>query len=205
VPYNMWYLTPASEAVSYRDLIDFVAELGEGQRAALVSGAPEDWRVITVTFDDGSWSFDLERETVAAGKPGLDELEFFRAGLDQTEPAVNARWVAEYLTRVQTVYTFRCSINAPDANLELVREIVDSFRNDEPSGLLYAELEGWSNEYGHHITWEFTEGAKGKWWMGLRREKGWDYFQMELGNRKHREAFRAGRAPAGVEVRTCSD
>jgi hypothetical protein len=111
---------------------------------------------------------------------------------------------------VQTVYLFRCSSSAPDSNLELVREIVDSLRHDDEniggySGLLYAEGEGWSNEDGHHLTWEFSDRVTGVWWMALRREEGWETFQMDLGNRAHRTAFKTGKVPAGCESRISRD
>lgn len=208
MPYNMWFLTPEREVEEASEWIEFVSEISEEieeeQIAELTEGTPREWRQIAVTYPDGEWSFDFERRSVAAvatnDDPWTDNLEFFREGLAEATPGVNVQWIAQYLTRVQTVYMFRCSINAPDSNLELVREIIDSLRNEGPHGLLYADLEGWSNEDGQHITWEFSDGANGVWWMALRAESGWNVFQMDLGNYEHRKAFQAGEVPADVEV-----
>jgi hypothetical protein len=206
VSYNMWFLTPSSEITPAGEWIKFVTEFGEDQRAELTAGRPKDWRQLDVTYSDGSWSFSFERHSVAkSGGRWTDDLSFFNGWAGAMEPAVNTQWVMQYLTRVQTVYMFRCSNSAPDTNLELVRDIVDSLQHDEDGGLLYAELEGWSNEEGYQITWEFSDRVSGSWWMALRRDDGWETFQMELGNRAHRQAFKSGQVPAGVESRLHRD
>jgi hypothetical protein len=206
VPYYMWFLTPERKAESCPQLIEFVAELGEGQHAKLTEGSSRSWKQISVSHADGSWAFDLNRSVVAKSKPGAQEIEFFRAGLEDAEPTVNAEWVARYLPRVKTVYTFCCSLGFSDTpTFGLVQDLIESFREDGPGGILYAELEGWSNENGQHITWEFSGRVTGKWWMAIRRDAGWTYFQMELGNRKHRDAFKAGKVPTGVKSETYSD
>jgi hypothetical protein len=209
VSYNMWFLTPSSEVAPAEEWIDFVGALGEGQQAELAAGGPKDWRQICITYTDGSWSFDFERYTVGGSGRWTQDLSFFNGWLGVREPVVNTQWLMQYLTRVRTVYMFRCSNSAPDSNLELVREIVDSLRHDDEnggeSGLLYAELEGWSNENGHHLTWEFSDRVSGPWWMALRRDEGWETFQMELGNRAHRQAFKSGQVPAGVESQLWRD
>jgi hypothetical protein len=208
----MWFLTPARRPLPAGEWIDFIAHFGEDdeQQGELVAGKPNDWRQIHVTYSDGSWSFDFERYSVAGVtdiKKWTDDLDFFRGWAGAVEPGVNAQWVQQYLTRVRMVYMFRCSNSAPDSSLVLVREIIDSLRHDYENvggagGLLYAELEGWSNEEGYHITWEFSDGVSGSWWMALRGNEGWRAFQMDLGNATHRKAFRAGKVPPGLNTRT---
>jgi hypothetical protein len=195
----MWFVTPEREVEPAGEWIKFVAEFGEDQRGKLTEGPPDDWRTITVTYTDGTWSFDFMRYPIGT-ETGKEELDTFREELAGVEPAVNVQWVTQYLTLVQTVYVFYCSINAPESSMELVREIIDSFRNEGPSGLLYAEGEGWSNDSGH-LTWEFSENVTGPWWVTLNRDDRWETFQMELGNRGHRRAFRAGTVPRGLETR----
>ena len=210
----MWFLTPASECSPAAEWIDFVREMstdsGDEQQAELVSGKPKDWRQIHVKYPDGSWSFDFERYTVGGSGKWAEDLDFFRGWLGVVEPAVNTQWLTQYLTRVQTVYMFRCASSAPAGTLDLVNEIVDSLRHDDEnvgghSGLLYAEGEGWSNEGGQHLTWEFSDRATGLWWMALSCDEGWTVFQVELGNREHRSAFKAGKVPTGVETRLYRD
>jgi hypothetical protein len=207
VPYEMWFLTPERKAVSVEELIDFVAHFGDGHVAALTEGTTKNWQQIGVTRPDGSWAFDIERCAVPGAKrAGAKEIGYFREELKDVEPAINARWVANYLKRIKTIYTFHCEVGfSSTPTFKLVNDIIESFHQDGPGGILYAELEGWTNEDGQHITWEFTNGVRGKWWMALRRKGGWNVFQMQLGNRKHRAAFKAGEVPAGLESETSSD
>jgi hypothetical protein len=206
----MWFLTP--EKLEPNDqLIEFIAELGEGQRAKVIAGTAKNWREIRVTYPDDSWSFDIVRFPVDKTGPGAQELDSLRGELagDEfagVEPAVNVQWVAQYLTRIKTLYQFRCPIGfSSQPAFELLQEIIDSFRNEGPFGLLYAQFEGWSNENGQNITWEFDDVVTGGQWMALRGENGWSVFQVELGNRAHRRAFCAGKVPAGLETQFYRD
>jgi len=42
--------------------------------------------------------------------------------------------------------------------------------------------------------------VSGPWWMAVLRDGAWVRFQMELGDARQREAFRAGRVPDGVKI-----
>lgn len=208
----MWFVTPASRPLPANEWLEFVADFGHNLRAELISGTPNDWREIHVSYaDDDSWSFKFERYVVGEDNHlWAGDLDYLRSWLSVAQPALNAQWVTQYLTRIQTGYLFECSISAPDSNLELVNEIVDSLRHDDEnvggaSGLLYAECEGWSNEDGYHITWEFSDRASGLWWMAIRTDDGWNACQLELSDDEHRRAFKAGEVPAGVESRFLRD
>jgi hypothetical protein len=65
-------------------------------------------------------------------------------------------------------------------------------------GIIQADSEGFSNEAGFQILWQFSRSAKGPWWMAVMKNGEWVTFQMELGNRKHREAFCRGEVPQGI-------
>jgi len=66
-------------------------------------------------------------------------------------------------------------------------------------GISQADLEGFSNEQGHHILWQFNETVNGEWDMAVLDSNGkWVAFTMELGNPDHRRAFLDGRLPTGV-------
>lgn len=198
MPYYLYYLTPDPNPGKASDLIDFIQDVGEGFTAKLTDDSDANWDCIEVTDADGDWAFDLERLSVESER-GAEELGYFIDELTDVEPAANVQWVAQYLTRVRTIYVFRCTSRFSEtAAQEVVNDLLDSFRNDEPYGLTHAEGEGWSNEDGPHITWEFGSSATGLWWMAVRTDDGWDVFQMELGDEEHRRAFKAGEVPAGL-------
>jgi hypothetical protein len=65
--------------------------------------------------------------------------------------------------------------------------------------IVQADGEGFTNEDGYHIIWDFSDQVTGPWWMAVLVNGRWVPFKMDLANRGHREAFLAGRVPAGVE------
>ncbi len=205
MPYNMWFVTTSPDVSPAGEWIKFVAEFRDDLRAELVAGTPDDWREITVREDDWWW-FNFERRLVPPGSDTKwEELAVFRDWLKAAQPAVNTQWVTEYLTRVKTIYKFECSTSAPETNMDVANEIVRRLRGRDRIGLLYAELEGWMNELGAHITWEFSERVSGECLMAVRRPGGWVYFRMELGDPHHREAFKAGKVPTGLETKEYGD
>jgi hypothetical protein len=70
----------------------------------------------------------------------------------------------------------------------------------QAGGILQADIEGFSNEAGYHILWQFEDSVKGPWWMGVLQDGEWVHFKMGLGNQKHRAAFLRGEVPQGVGV-----
>jgi hypothetical protein len=84
---------------------------------------------------------------------------------------------------------------------EILGAVKDRIWSFAPS-IMQADREGFSNEDGYHILWQFSESVDGAWWMGVLRDNKWVHFQMDLGDRKHREAFFRGEIPDGVTVAT---
>jgi hypothetical protein len=182
-----------------------VTEFRSGLTAELVAGVTEDWREVTVREPDWWW-FNVERYSVETEREKwTDDLGFFRSWLAVVKPGVNARWVQEYFERVRTVYTFRCSTSAPETNMDLVNRIVRSLRDEEESGLLYAELEGWMNERGAHVTWEVKGQVSGACLMAIRRPRSWIYFRVDLSDPEQVQEFQTGEVPMGLETKEYAD
>jgi hypothetical protein len=71
---------------------------------------------------------------------------------------------------------------------------------DSVGGIFQADHEGFSNEDGDHILWEFDDSVTGPWNMAVLGPDGdWIPFEMELGDRRQREAFWAGEVPDGAK------
>ena len=66
-------------------------------------------------------------------------------------------------------------------------------------GILQADGQGFSNEQGYTILWQFGETAKGLWNVGVLVDDRWVHFEMDLGNEQHREVFCRGQIPVGVK------
>ena len=69
------------------------------------------------------------------------------------------------------------------------------------SGILQADGEGFSNEEGYTILWQFSEDVEGPWSFGVLSPKArWVHFEMELGSDENREAFFRGEVPIGAKL-----
>lgn len=71
-------------------------------------------------------------------------------------------------------------------------------------GILQSDNEGFTNEHGYEdgysILWQFDDRVRGPWKMAVLSPDGhWTAFEMNLGNRAHREAFFSGKLPEGVQ------
>jgi len=78
--------------------------------------------------------------------------------------------------------------------------VTDSIRN-AAGGIIQADGEGFSNEAGATILWQFSDSVTGEWTVGvLSPSQEWKHYRMDLGNPTHREAFYSGEVPEGVEV-----
>ncbi|HSE26404.1 MAG TPA: hypothetical protein VLB68_32350, partial [Pyrinomonadaceae bacterium] len=66
--------------------------------------------------------------------------------------------------------------------------------------ILQADNEGFSNEEGYHILWQFNDSVNGTWWMAVMKGDQWKPFQMDLGDHKQRESFFKGQIPKGAKL-----
>ena len=64
--------------------------------------------------------------------------------------------------------------------------------------VIQADGEGFTNEEGFHIVWQFSDSVSGPWNMGVLQDGTWHHFKMDLGDPGHREAFLNGEMPDGL-------
>ena len=60
---------------------------------------------------------------------------------------------------------------------------------------MQADGEGFTNEEGYHIVWQFSDSVSGPWKMGVLQDGVWRHFSMDLGDPDHRAAFLKGTVP----------
>ena len=180
-------------------------------RAALSSNAPlgqleveagpdEGWTQISVVHESGEVVADIERNSASDGDLIAEEIEEFREEIKDCEPASAAAWLADYLTNIKTIYAFQLlSGTEADQGWEILGTVKDSI-HEQVGGIIQADHEGFTEERGFQILWQFSDSVTGPWWMAVLRDGKWIRFQMDLGNRKHRKAFLAGKVPDGVTM-----
>jgi hypothetical protein len=120
--------------------------------------------------------------------------------IEECEPTNAVQWLRNYLPQVNTVYRFRFLTRAFDDTDNGLTGALIRWIHEKRGGIIRAENEGYTNEDGHHILWQFSDRVTGAWECAVLRPDGtWDSFIIDLGNAEHRKAFKAGRVPDGAE------
>ncbi len=156
------------------------------------------WTALEVVNSQSEPVVRVLKSGVALGESGRDEIDEFLAEITSCSPASASRWLQEYLRKVQTVYAFE--IYAETTNdweiLNAVRDRIFGM----VGGIIQADGEGFTNEDGYHILWQFSNKVSGEWWMSVLQGGEWKKFKMDLADEAHRQAFRAGEVPPGVDI-----
>ena len=152
--------------------------------------------VIGVANSEGEELMQIERNLVIEGELGQEELEEFREDIKDCKPNSAVKWLDKYFDKVKVIYAFQL-LNAAmeDQNFEVVGSIKATIWN-KLGGLLQADKEGFSNEDGYHILWQFVDNVTGDQNMAVKNIFGkWTNFKMDLGDKKQREEFWLGKVP----------
>jgi hypothetical protein len=195
VSYYIRVLSTSDRAIAFSSLAGSVPSA----RLTVEAGAGDGWDQLLLTHANGREIAVIERNAVHEGSLGAEELEEFVSELSDAKPTSGSNWLCEYLPRVKVIYALQIlgGSDEPDG-WELIGAIKSKLWN-EGGGILQADGEGFSNEDGYHVVWQFSDRAAGPWWMGLLKDGRWVHFQMELSNPVQRAAFLRGDVPDGVE------
>jgi hypothetical protein len=154
------------------------------------------WTVINVANSDGVDLMQIERNPVVDGELGKEELEEFREDIQNYKPTSAMKWLDKYFDKVKVIYAFQlldASMN--DNNFPIVGSVKSTIWS-KTGGIFQADNEGFSNEEGYHILWQFSDDVTGDWNMAVKNFFGiWTNFTMDLGDQKQREEFWEGKVP----------
>jgi hypothetical protein len=164
----------------------------------LEAGEPTSWTELLLSHADGTEIAVIERNAVGDHTLGQDEIAEFIEGLGSARPASAVPWLRDFLGAVSNIYAFQhlhgTTVNRGDEILRCISGYVWGLGE----AIIQGDGEGFTNDDGYHIIWDFSDQAAGPWWMAVLVNGRWVSFKMDLANRDHREAFLAGRVPAGV-------
>ena len=157
---------------------------------------PAGWRVINVKNSEGLELLQIERNPVVAGRLGIAELTEFRGFIQQHQPASAVQWLQRYFDGVAVIYAFEVlSAASAGNNFEIVSAIRTAIW-DRTGGILQNDNEGFTNEDGFHILWQFDNDVSGdKYCAVLDADGSWIRFRMDLGDPFQRMAFLGGELP----------
>ena len=177
--------------------------LREAATPALIQvqrGMGDSWEQLVLQHQRGSEIALIEKNLVVPGELGADELQEFIGEAPLLKPVSGANWLTEYLPKVRVIYAFQLLSGAMNDGWGIVHKVYSRVW-ESTSGILQADGEGFTNEEGFTIVWQFSETVTGLWRMGVLTDAGhWTHFEIELGNMEHRDAFWTGKVPVGAKL-----
>ena len=194
MPYYIRMLSPNTATVPLDTLISDTP----GGEITLEAGTNSNWEQLILRHPGGVEIALIERNPVNDHSLGGEEISEFLEQIEESKPDSAATWLAEYLKRVRVIYAFQVLSGTEQGDgWEIVGKLKGALWN-RLGGIFQADGEGFSNEDGYHILWQFSEKVTGPWAMGVLKNGAWVHFEMELGDKKQRQAFLKGEVPEGA-------
>lgn len=199
--YYLRILGKTDPAIPLRRITDALEKNNLKATITLHNGSDSDWTELTVVDARNRPLFKIERDPVEPGELGSDELQEFRDEIADCKPAQAAKWLSDYLNNVRVVYAFQILGAVDDDGSWAIVDVVKAAIWEMTGGILQADHEGFSNEQGDHILWQFYDDVTGLFDMAVLNADGvWVKFQMDLGDAEQRREFKNGLVPKKARV-----
>jgi hypothetical protein len=183
---------------AFDELAQFVRAEHSNYNLTIEDGSEEEWETLLLSGDDGIEVALLERNPVLDGSLGQDEIAEFIEETQECKPETGVAWLHEYLAEVKTIYSFQHLQGADTEEGSSVLHALRSHLWERGDAIIQADLEGFTNEDGYHIVWQFSDSVSGPWNMGVLQDGTWYHFSMDLGDPDHRAAFQNGEVPGDL-------
>lgn len=188
-------LSKQTEFPSLDELASSLAAEHPGCKLTVEEGSEDDWESLLLSGEDDVEIAVIERNPVTEGSAGEDDIADFMEDLEDGKPESAARWLEEYLAEVKTVYAFQ---HLQGSELMEGGNALNALRAalwERGEAIIQADGEGFTNESGYHILWQFSDSVSGPWNMAVLQDGTWLNFRMDLGDPDHRAAFLNGEVP----------
>jgi hypothetical protein len=183
------------------ELLDKLRADGLTAKLAFVDGdTPDKWTILEVANEKGDVLAQIERNLVIERELGQEELHEFKEEIKDCKPTSAVKWLTKFFDKVRVIYAFQM-LNAAfeDNNFEIISSIKTKIWN-KAIGILQADNEGFSNDDGYHILWQFSDSVTGEWSCAVKNWPGkWHNFIMDLGDIKQRQEFQSGKVPKNAK------
>jgi hypothetical protein len=198
VAYYTRVLSRLEEYPSFEEMADLIRDEHASCRLTLEEGDEDDWEVLLLSGEDNVEVALVERTSVYSGSLGQDEIADFLEDLRECKPESGVTWLSDYLASVKTIYAFQHLHGADTEEGSAALHGLRSALWERGESIIQADHEGFTNEEGFHIVWQFSDSVSGPWNMGVFRDGIWHQFKMDLGDDDHRAAFMRGEVPADI-------
>lgn len=171
----------------------------EGVAAELASGSSAIWESVLLQTIAGDAICLLER-----ADPELvgEEVQQFVDELAGVQPKTGADWVASYLKTARQLIACQFLEQAFGNDYGHVPgETLWNIQQTLGTGILQSDNEGFSNEDGYGVVWQFSDSVSGPWSMAVLNGDGsWQRFEMNLGSKTQKAEFLLGKVPKGARL-----
>jgi hypothetical protein len=191
-------LTKQEDFPSFEELADLIRAEHPTCKLTIEEGDEEEWNTLLLSGDDEDEIALIERNPVIDGSIGQDEIADLLEETQDCKPESGVAWLHDYLVEVKTIYAFQHLLGADSEEGSAALHTLRSALWERGEAIIQADLEGFTNEEGHHIVWQFSDSVSGPWSMAVLQEGSWHHFDMDLGDPDHREAFLNGEVPPDV-------
>jgi hypothetical protein len=195
-------LSKDAEFPSFEELAQFIRTSHPDYTLTIEEGSEEEWETVLLSGNDEVEVAVIERLPVADGSLGQDEIAEFVEDTEDCKPESGVAWLHEFLSDVKTIYSIQHLQGSETEDGSNALHALRANLWERGDAILQADLEGFTNEDGYHIVWQFSDSVSGPWNMGVLQDGTWHYFKMDLGDPDHRAAFMSGEMPDDLsEVR----
>jgi hypothetical protein len=191
-------LSKDEEFPSIEELEQLIQEGHPEYKLTIEEGSEEEWETLLLSSEDDVEVALIERNPVSAGSIGQDAVAEFIEDLQDCKPESGVQWLAEYLAEVKTIYAFQHLQGAETVEGGNALHALRSALWERGEAVIQADNEGFTNEEGYHIVWQFSDSVSGPWNMGILQDGVWYHFTMDLGDSDHRFAFCNGEVPSDL-------
>jgi hypothetical protein len=205
VGYYTRVLSKDSEFPAFEELAEFVRSGHPDYKLTVEDGTEEEWESLLLSGNNEVEVALIERNAVMDGSLGQDEVAEFIDETQECKPETGVAWLHEFLADVKTVYEFQ---HLQGADTEEGGNALHALRAhlwERGDAIMQADNEGFTNEEGFHIVWQFSDSVSGPWNMGIFQDGTWHHFKMDLGDPDHREAFLNGEMPSDLSAIRVND
>lgn len=193
--YSTRVLSKDEEFPLFDELAHFIRAEHPEYRLTVEEGGEEEWESLLLSGIDEVEVAVVERCPVYDGSIGQDEIADFLEDLRDVKPESGVLWLEAYLDEVRTVYAFQHLMGSETVDGGNALHALRAKLFERGDAILQADNEGFTNEEGYHIVWQFSDSVSGPWNMGVYKDDMWYHFRMDLGDPDHRAAFLNGDVP----------
>jgi hypothetical protein len=191
-------LSKDEEFPSFEELEQLIQEGHPEHKLTIEEGSEEEWETLLLSSVDDVEVALIERNLVSIGSIGQDEIADFIEELQGCKPESGVQWLEEYLAEVKMIYAFQHLQGAETVEGGNALHALRSALWERGEAIIQADNEGFTNEDGYHIVWQFSDSVSGPWNMGVLQDGVWYHFTMDLGDSDHRLAFFNGEVPSDL-------